>query len=413
MPLHEGADTIQKRTDHDPSTIDRHPAAMTTRRQTNQGPTTPGFRQDRDDDVVMSGTMFWLVAGGAFLVLLFLAIRFGTASIEADIETRANGLLEANDLTTVNVRASGTDVELTGSIDESRSEEAIFAAVAALGGVTSVDGKLWPVGSGSDEDIVIVGDSVEIQWNGSTVVVRGDLSTQDRKDSVSTALEAGFSQVDVDDVEVVEGLAEESAWLGKVLSLVLSARESLFEGLVIVAPSQELLVLSGEVETKAQRNALNDEVTRTAAEIGFDVNPAVRAPETDVPTQEEVEELQVDLNALLEGQVVEFRTNSDEITEQGTELLDQILEIISLAPNIRIEIAGHADAAGSAENNLTLSQDRANAVLAYLVAAGQDEERFDVLAFGDTQPIGDNSTEEGRALNRRIEFRALLAEEDG
>jgi outer membrane protein OmpA-like peptidoglycan-associated protein len=172
-----------------------------------------------------------------------------------------------------------------------------------------------------------------------------------------------------------------------------------------------LLVLSGEVLTKAERNTLNDHVKEIADEIGFDVNPAVRAPETDVPTQEEVDELQVDLNALLEGQVVEFRVNSDEITEKGTTLLDDILETIGIEPDIRIEIAGHADSAGSATRNMTLSRDRANAVLAYLVAAGQNADRFDVVAYGDTKPIGDNSTEEGRALNRRIEFRALLAED--
>lgn len=385
---------------------------MSTRQSSNLGPSTPGFRQERDDDVAMSGTMFWLVVIVAFLIFLFLAIRFGTSSIEGDIETRANGLLEANGLTTVNVQASGTDVELTGSISEDRSEDAIFAAVGALGGVTSVDGKLWPVGTSTDEDIVIVGDSVEIEWSGSAAVVRGDLSTEERKQSVETALADVFARVDVDSVDVVEGIADEGPWLGKVLSLVLTSRETLPAGLVIVAPGQELLVLSGDVETKAARNVLNDHVVEVAAEIGFDANPAVRAPETDVPTKEEVEELQVDLNELLEGQVVEFRVNSDEITATGTALLDEILEIIALEPDIRIEIAGHADAAGSSATNMTLSLARANSVLAYLVAAGQNVDRFDVVAFGDTVPIGDNSTEAGRALNRRIEFRALLAEDE-
>jgi OOP family OmpA-OmpF porin len=385
---------------------------MTSKRPSTLGPTTPGFQQERDDDSVMSGGMFWLAVVVVFLIMVVLAIRFGTSSIEADIESRANGLLEANGLTTVNVEASGTDVELTGSIDEGRSEEAIFAAVASLGGVSSVEGKLWPISAGTNEDIEIVGDSVEIEWSGSSVIVRGDLSTQERKDSVESALGEAFARVDVDSVGVVEGLADESSWLGKALSLVLTSKETLPEGLVIMAPSQKLLVLSGDVETKAERNSLNDHAKEIGAEIGFDVNPAVRAPESDVPTQEEVDELQVDLNALLEGQVVEFRVGSDEITDKGKALLDEILTTIALAPDIKIEIAGHADAAGSAARNMILSEDRANSVLDYLVAAGQNADRFVVVWFGDTQAIGDNSTEEGRALNRRIEFRALLAEED-
>ncbi len=403
----EGVDTIREHNLFVPG-IHTH---MSTRQSANLGPTKPGFQRERDDDVAMSGAMFWIIVVVAFLILSVLAVRFGTAAIESDIESRANGLLRANDLTTVNVRAMGTDVELTGSISEERSEEAIFAAVAALSGVTSVEGKLWPIGVVNDENVVIIGDSVEIEWDGSSAVVRGDLSTEERKHAVETTLGDVFTTVDVDDVDVVDGLADEGAWLGKVLSLVLTSKETLPSGLVIVAPSQKLLVLSGDVATKGERNALNNHVLEIASDIGFDANPAVRAPETSAPTKEEVEELQVDLNTLLEGRVVEFRVNSDEITSAGTELLDDILAIIAIEPDIRIEIAGHADAAGSAARNMTLSRDRANAVLAYLVAAGQDAGRFDVVAFGDTKPIGDNSTEQGRALNRRIEFRALLAEE--
>ena len=62
---------------------------MTTRRTSNLGPTKPGFNVDRDDDTVMSGTMFALVAFVMFAILAFAAIRFGTASIESDIENRA------------------------------------------------------------------------------------------------------------------------------------------------------------------------------------------------------------------------------------------------------------------------------------------------------------------------------------
>ena len=383
---------------------------MTTRRTSNLGPTKPGFNVDRDDDTVMSGTMFALVAFVMFAILAFAAIRFGTASIESDIENRAIGLLAANDLASVNVLATGTEVELTGTIHETRSEEAIFAAVAELRGVTAVSGKLWPISTGTDEELVITGDSLRFEWKGSVITVPGDVSTTARIDAIVNALDDAWARVDIDDLAVLEGIADESPWLGKVLALILQTKESLAEGLAIVAPEQKLLVLSGIVETKAERTALNDLIKQTAAEIGFDANPAVRVPDTVIPTKEEVEELQVNLNELLDGKVVEFRVNSDEITEAGTELLDEILTTIALAPDIRIEIRGHADAQGSADENLELSKARAMSVLAYLIDKGQNEERFDVLWFGDTQPIGDNNTEEGRALNRRIEFRALLEE---
>lgn len=384
---------------------------MTSRRTQQRTPLPPGFRPERnDDDSVMSGGMFAIVAIVAFFVLLFLAIRFGTASIESDIESRANGLLAANDLTTVNAEATGTEVLLTGSIEEGRNSDAIFAAVGNLTGVTSVVGTLWEVSNGEEEEIIITGDSVEIEWNGQVVTVRGDLSTEERKEFMTTTLDDAFFRVNVDEVNSVEGLADEGEWIGSVLSLALFAKDLMPQGLIVVSPDQELIVLSGTVEDKTVRNDLNSRLVELAATIGFDANPAVRVPE-NLPTKEEVEALQVDLNALLEDKVVEFRVNSDEITDAGRALLDEILATLQLAPEIRIEIGGHADSQGTVAANQALSEARAMAVLAYLVDQGEDSDRFDVIAYGDTVPIAPNDTEEGRARNRRIEFTALLAEE--
>jgi OOP family OmpA-OmpF porin len=74
---------------------------------------------------------------------------------------------------------------------------------------------------------------------------------------------------------------------------------------------------------------------------------------------------------------------------------------------VPVEIAGHADSQGSPERNLELSRRRAQAVLDYFVSRGEDPERFVAVGYGDTRPIADNSTEEGRQKNRRIEFIAL------
>ncbi len=384
---------------------------MTMPRNKTRSVTPPGFRPDTDDGPAMSSGVFALACAVVVVLFVFAAVNFGTSSIESDIETRANGLLAANDLDTVTAQASGTDVLLTGTVAEGTNQEAIFAAVDGLTGVTSVEGTLWEIATESGEEIVVTGDSIEIAWQRNVVTVTGDVSTEERSATLDSTLAEAFGILRTDGVNVVEGLQDESEWFGPVLGFVRTIHEQLDEGLLIVVPSQELVILSGEVPEKSERDDLNEQLTQLAADIGFDANPAVRSPD-NTPTAEEVEALQVDLDALLEGKVVEFRVNSDEITEAGEELLDEILETIALEPAIRIEIAGHADSQGSPDANMELSMARAQAVLAYLVAHGEDAERFDVLAFGETQPIADNTTEEGRAKNRRIEFRALLVEED-
>jgi outer membrane protein OmpA-like peptidoglycan-associated protein len=71
---------------------------------------------------------------------------------------------------------------------------------------------------------------------------------------------------------------------------------------------------------------------------------------------------------------------------------------------MKIRINGYTDNIGSDADNLTLSENRAKAVVDYLVSKGVDNKRLTSKGFGETQPVADNSTEEGRALNRRTEF---------
>jgi OOP family OmpA-OmpF porin len=109
--------------------------------------------------------------------------------------------------------------------------------------------------------------------------------------------------------------------------------------------------------------------------------------------------------------VVEFEIDSFALTAKGRSLLDEVLAALDGAPDdIRIQIAGHTDNNGSDAENLLLSQRRAQAVLDYLVANGQDPERFETIGYGESQPVASNDTEEGRARNRRIEFTALFEE---
>ncbi len=69
-----------------------------------------------------------------------------------------------------------------------------------------------------------------------------------------------------------------------------------------------------------------------------------------------------------------------------------------------VTLAGYASSEGTAAHNMRLSKDRANSVKTYLVNSGIDPKRIKIKAFGETHPIADNSTEEGRVANRRVEF---------
>lgn len=102
---------------------------------------------------------------------------------------------------------------------------------------------------------------------------------------------------------------------------------------------------------------------------------------------------------------VHFKTNSAEILAESSTLLDEVATTIRLQASWKaIEVAGHTDADGDDAANLALSQARAEAVVAYLIAKGVKAEILTAKGYGETVPLQDNATAAGKAENRRVEF---------
>jgi outer membrane protein OmpA-like peptidoglycan-associated protein len=101
---------------------------------------------------------------------------------------------------------------------------------------------------------------------------------------------------------------------------------------------------------------------------------------------------------------IQFEVNKSRILPVSYGILNQVAQVMRDYPSIAIRIEGHTDSDGSDSYNLKLSQQRAAAVLDYLVAQGLEAKRMGSVGLGETQPIDTNRTSEGRANNRRVEF---------
>jgi OOP family OmpA-OmpF porin len=86
-------------------------------------------------------------------------------------------------------------------------------------------------------------------------------------------------------------------------------------------------------------------------------------------------------------------------------MLDEAAMVLRNNPDLNVEIQGHTDNTGPAEYNLMLSQKRAESAMNYLVDKGVDPARLTAKGYGFEQPVASNDTKEGRAKNRRVEFR--------
>lgn len=102
-----------------------------------------------------------------------------------------------------------------------------------------------------------------------------------------------------------------------------------------------------------------------------------------------------------------FEFDKSTLLQQSYFELIKLISLLETYPKMRIEIRGHTDAKGSDNYNLRLSESRACAVADYLISKGISEKRIQSKGFGKSVPIDSNDTEEGRARNRRVEFKIL------
>ena len=101
---------------------------------------------------------------------------------------------------------------------------------------------------------------------------------------------------------------------------------------------------------------------------------------------------------------INFETGKAEIKAESQKIIDQIVQMLKDNPDLKINIEGHTDNVGSVESNQTLSEKRAEAVMKAIIAMGIESGRLSSKGWGQTKPIADNKTEEGRSKNRRVEI---------
>ncbi len=125
----------------------------------------------------------------------------------------------------------------------------------------------------------------------------------------------------------------------------------------------------------------------------------------NTPPAAEVNECGCAIGEVLQLRGVKFEFNSARLTVNAQAILDSIAKTVMHYDAVQAEIAGHSDSLGPEGYNQSLSEERAGVVRDYLVQRGVAANRLTAAGYGESEPIADNSTEEGRERNRRVELR--------
>jgi len=125
-------------------------------------------------------------------------------------------------------------------------------------------------------------------------------------------------------------------------------------------------------------------------------------PEQPKPTAE-VKTEKIELS-----ETVQFEPDSATLLDRSKRLLDEVVSALGDHPEVKkVLIEGYTDSTATKKHNQKLSEDRVAAVKSYLVDKGIDANRLKTKGFGETHPVASNKTEDGRAKNRRVEFRII------
>jgi len=130
-----------------------------------------------------------------------------------------------------------------------------------------------------------------------------------------------------------------------------------------------------------------------------------RAPDSTYEKNIPLQPIEVNASIILKN--IFFETNKFQLDPKSQAELDKIIQLLTENPTLKIEISGHTDNVGKPSDNLSLSNNRAKSVVTYLIGKGIVSQRLVAKGYGETKPVAGNTTEEGRAKNRRTELKVI------
>lgn len=226
------------------------------------------------------------------------------------------------------------------------------------------------------------------------IVVAGTVADEASKAALLARLRALYGHERVVDQLAVGTVSMPANWNDYVGRLIGPNLKMISRGQLKVEGST--VSLRGDVANEGQRQQIAGDIAASLNPT-YTVNNGLR-----VATSE-----QGVLDAALANRLIEFESGKAALTPAGMAILEQMSEALKKLGGIKVEVIGHTDNAGSRAGNLSLSQARAEAVKTYVAARGIHGDSISVSGEGPDRPVADNRTAEGRARNRRIEFKVV------
>ncbi|NND59067.1 MAG: OmpA family protein [Gammaproteobacteria bacterium] len=376
----------------------------------------------------------------ALVVFGALCIRHTVPAIEADLTLKAEKALRGARLGWAEVELDGRDMTLRGIAPDGAAIGRAME-IADVYGVRRVSSRLSTIDDYVSADLPPPGSAAppsqpepapvryrtRFSVNEDGLVIAGSAPDDDSRRRVVRAAQDLFGVVAVEARLVVDANGAPADWETAAMTALGIADRLAIGEVALTGPTLSVTGLTGSDAAEAaiadllatelppgftstsetgSRSEL-ESVLRTAPELAARLRRQdQQRPDGAIRSVSSLERGQCEarFRDVLDQRRVLFSTASADLTTDSERLLDELADVLRLCPRARITIEGHTDDQGLLENNLALSQRRAEAVMQYLVARGISLSRLSARGYGEERPLVENRTADDRAINRRIEF---------
>ncbi|MGX7744324.1 OmpA family protein [Rhodopseudomonas parapalustris] len=345
---------------------------------------------------------------GLFATGLILAV-FGITTmpkLEPDLRERVAEVVKDAGANPLNFDVAGRDVLLPADVGSDKLRAALSEQIAKVPGVRRV----------ADVD-ELSGAALAAK---TVAKLQADAEAKAKAEAEATAKAAAAKEAEAKALAAMDAAQRRAAKAKADAEAKEAAAKAAAEAAAKEAAAKEALakeVAAKEAEAKeaaakqqaaaeeaAKKAAADDAAKQTAAKPAAapaEIKTASATGELPVTT---VQDCQGRVSSLVAAETINFERGSAVIDKASQPLLEKLSAAIKQCPAVTIEVAGHTDAAGKKSANLALSKRRAEAVVDSLSKAGIGSAKLVAAGYGSAKPVAVNTTAEGRARNRRIEF---------
>jgi OOP family OmpA-OmpF porin len=315
----------------------------------------------------------------------------------------AAGLAAMKSLQSASLTMAGTNVAFSGIAPDAASRDSAAQILESLPApyASTIDIKIGAAATPPPPP----GYRFAAAYDGVSIALSGAVPSEAIRAEFAARLKSLLPEAALDDRTRVDPAAPDGAWadaVGLALGQFARARTAM------VQSEGRTLTLGAVVNDPAARNGIKaafaDLPAAYQATLELTIaNGAAPVPETVGGPGSPAAACQAAFTEALAGGGIVFASSSAKLPDSAAPLIAKFAEIAATCPAARLEITGHTDASGREAANQTLSEQRAEAVLTALGAAGVDAARLAAKGFGAARPIAANDTDANKARNRRIE----------